>query len=470
MGASTKSLKILIADTDSQWLEQAKAYFENLDYEVHTTNNGKKTQLLMYQHKFFLVVLNLELTNHPGLQVLRFIRSNHMGVKVILTMNDGKFQEENDLEKDTLAKQGIVDFLVKPVALNNLNDLIESKQDYSSIFNRESKSTELKAEEEVQGEDGNYTSVRINDFVSGKCIQFDVYVKIAPKKYVKILHSGDSFSKERIDKYKNEKKIEYLYFHNDDRKKFMRMVNYVAEQSAENDKVSTNVKIKLVKSVAEKFAMEAYTNGVASQVVEQGKQLMDTVYTVINGNNDMHILLRNYEDFDPSTYNHSFLVCLFSCMIVKQFEWQSKIVNETVGMAALLHDIGKTKLPLEIIPLRPHEMNPEQIIKYQEHPMLGVEILRQNPYVPSSVRQIVYQHHEIMDGSGFPNGHRGHKILTLSKIIALADEFVHLMEDEKIKPPVALKKMLNNTTITTRHHSSILENFIKIFVDPKGEG
>lgn len=468
--ATNNKLKLLLADTNNQWLEEAKAFFEPFDYEVHITNNGKKAQLLLYQHKFFLVVLNLEITNHPGLQVLRFIRSNHMGVKVIILMNDAKFQEENDLEKDTLAKQGIVDFLIHPINLKDLGDLVESKQDYSTIFNREAKKDGPSAEIEVQDEDTNYTSVKINDFVSGKCIQFNVYVKIGPKKYVKILHAGDSFSKERIDKYKNEKKVEYLYFHNDDRKKFMRMVNYVAEQSIDNSKVSTAVKVKLVKNVAEKFAQEAFTNGIASQVVEQGKQLMDNVYNMMQSNNDLHVLLRNYEDFDPGAYNHSFLVCLFSCMVVKQFEWQSKIVNETVGMAALLHDIGKTKLPLEIMHLRPHEMSPEQLVQYKEHPLLGVDILRQNPHVPSSVRQIIYQHHEIMDGSGFPNGHRGHKILTLSKILALCDEFVHLMEDEKIKPPAALKKMLNSTNITTRHHSSILENFIKIFVDPNPTG
>jgi len=159
-------------------------------------------------------------------------------------------------------------------------------------------------------------------------------------------------------------------------------------------------------------------------------------------------------------------VALFSSMVVQQFDWKSKVIQETISMAGFLHDIGKTKLPKEVAALRPEEMNPEQLALYQMHPQLGVEILSGNRLINPFVLQIVEQHHERSDGTGFPKGLKDYKILTLAKILAAVDYFCHLVKDQKSTPIGALKLMLGDKKLFPKFNPVVLENFLNVFIDP----
>ncbi|MAE57908.1 MAG: hypothetical protein CME69_03445, partial [Halobacteriovorax sp.] len=132
----------------------------------------------------------------------------------------------------------------------------------------------------------------------------------------------------------------------------------------------------------------------------------------------------------------------------------------------LFHDVGKMKLPPEIAKMRPVDMDDEQLALYHQHPEFGVEIVDNQRQISNSVKQIIMQHHESYNGTGFPLGIKSSKILTLANIVACADDFVHIMIDEKVSPVDALKKMLTNRDQVARYNSMIVENFIKVFTDP----
>ena len=136
-------------------------------------------------------------------------------------------------------------------------------------------------------------------------------------------------------------------------------------------------------------------------------------------------------------------------------------------MACMFHDIGKTLLPKEFIGLRTKDMSPEQLEMYKKHPELGYQILENNRGLNNSVKQIILQHHEAFDGTGYPFQKKGNKILTLANIVCLADDFVHIMMDHKIQPTEALRKILVNKEGVKRYYSVLIEKFIKVFVDPE---
>src|SRR5690606_8446559 len=81
----------------------------------------------------------------------------------------------------------------------------------------------------------DFTKVEIDKFYSSKKVLFDVYVKLSENHFVKILHAGDDFSNSRIEKYK-EKKVEYLYFHKSDRRKYVMFVNQLAGKIVQSEK------------------------------------------------------------------------------------------------------------------------------------------------------------------------------------------------------------------------------------------
>jgi putative nucleotidyltransferase with HDIG domain len=90
-----------------------------------------------------------------------------------------------------------------------------------------------------------------------------------------------------------------------------------------------------------------------------------------------------------------------------------------VEMAAVVHDIGKLSVPAEIL-TRPAALTPLEFAFIREHSQNGFEILKDIPF-PWPVAQIVLEHHERMDGSGYPAGLSGADILPLARLLAVAD-------------------------------------------------
>lgn len=459
------ALKVLLVDPDEDWLQTASNFFKEQMYEVKAVNNGKDAQLSLYNDKYFAVILNYSVKNHAGAQVLRFIRTNHPSQKVILVFENEDVMggREND---EKYKKMGASEVVVKPFEVTHLADLLEGHQSLGDLVSSLPKKKGVSDEVEVSEQDDDFTGVRIDEFYSSQAVLFDVFVKLGSGRYVKILHAGDSFSKERIDKYKVDKGVEFLYFHKKDRRKYIQFNNFIAKKLINTKNISGKTRINQLKNVADKYLEEVYTQGMKPQVIEQGKEVVNNVFTFVEQQEDLHKLLKDFEAFDPKLYEHSFMVSIFATSIIKQFEWQSQITIEATALACLFHDIGKMKLPKELLELRPIEMDDEQLELYRQHPEFGVELVENNRMISNSIKQIILQHHEAYNGTGYPYGIKSSKILTLANIVCLADDFVHIMIDEDLSPTLALKKMLTNQEQVAKYNSMIVENFIKVFVDP----
>lgn len=460
------ALKLLIVDPDEAWANQAKKYFTDQQYEVTGVVNGKEAQLSLYNNSFFAIIINWATENHSCMQVLKFIKTSSTNQRVIVVVNDKKLFEEAQMTEDKLQKLGVAEVAFKPFEMGLLKELLEGHQSLSDLMTSVPKREGISDETEVALTDENFSKIKIEEFYSSQAVLFDIYIKLSDNKYLKILHTGDTFSKERLDKYKNEKKVEALYFHNSDRRKFIQYNNFLTKKLIDNQNVPAYNKVNILKNVTEKFIEEAFTVGVKPQVIDQGREVCENVYQLVESQPDLYSVLRSYQNFDPTAYSHAFLVTLYSTAIIKQFEWQSKATIETCAMACMFHDIGKTLLPKEFINLSQRDMTPEQLEQYKKHPELGFQILENNRGLNNNIKQIILQHHEAFDGTGFPFGKKGSKVLTLANIVCLADDFVHIMIDDKLQPTEALRKILTDKVGVKRYNSILIEKFIKVFVDP----
>ena len=124
------------------------------------------------------------------------------------------------------------------------------------------------------------------------------------------------------------------------------------------------------------------------------------------------------ETRDPYTAGHQQRVASLSVAIAQEMGMDP---DRTQGLrlAALVHDLGKIQVPSEIL-VKPGRLNEFEWKMLQEHPSVGVEILRPVGY-PWPVAQAVLQHHERLDGSGYPQGLKGDQISTEARIIGVAD-------------------------------------------------
>jgi PAS domain S-box-containing protein/putative nucleotidyltransferase with HDIG domain len=141
-------------------------------------------------------------------------------------------------------------------------------------------------------------------------------------------------------------------------------------------------------------------------------QLRETFIATVNA------LASTVEMKDPYTAGHQRWVTRLACAIAKEMNLSEEQI-EGIRMAGLIHDIGKINIPAEIL-TKPGHLSEIQYNMVKIHPQVGCDILKEIKF-PWPVAEIVQQHHERMDGSGYPQGFSGTEILLEARILAVAD-------------------------------------------------
>jgi putative nucleotidyltransferase with HDIG domain len=148
------------------------------------------------------------------------------------------------------------------------------------------------------------------------------------------------------------------------------------------------------------------------------------------------IVGRIVEARDPYTQGHENRVAELATMIAIEMGLPDDEV-EGIEVAGLLHDIGKMGVPAEILS-KPGGLSKEQYALVQCHPTDGHEILRGIDF-PWPVAEAVLQHHERMDGSGYPQGLHGDEISTMSRILAVADVVEAITSHRPYRPALGIE-------------------------------
>jgi HD-GYP domain-containing protein (c-di-GMP phosphodiesterase class II) len=136
---------------------------------------------------------------------------------------------------------------------------------------------------------------------------------------------------------------------------------------------------------------------------------------------------------DPYTAGHESRVADIAVAIGKEMSWPEERLHG-LYVAAQVHDIGKISIPAEIL-TKPTALTAGELGLIHEHPETGYTILKDIPF-SWPVAEIVRQHHERLDGSGYPLGLKGDAILPEAKVLAVAD-FVEAMGSHRPYRPAA---------------------------------
>ncbi|MFZ6687729.1 HD domain-containing phosphohydrolase [Undibacterium sp. SXout11W] len=151
-------------------------------------------------------------------------------------------------------------------------------------------------------------------------------------------------------------------------------------------------------------------------------------------------MAKTMENRDPYTAGHQDRVSIIACAIGQQLGL-SEAQLKSIQMAALVHDIGKIAVPIEIL-TKPKSLNDAEFSLIKEHPLTGYNILKDVPF-PWPVAEIVYQHHEKIDGSGYPRGLRGDQILLEARVLAVADIVEAMASYRPYRPALGIDIALN---------------------------
>ena len=192
------------------------------------------------------------------------------------------------------------------------------------------------------------------------------------------------------------------------------------------------------------FAM--FSNARMGKVVDTSfcAGLVDDIVRSVERHPGALISLSRLKAEDDYTYMHSVAVCALMVALAKAMKLTVAEVGEA-GLGGLLHDIGKAKIPLQILN-KPSSLNDDEFATVKRHPEHGFEALL-NGGVSDRVRQVCLHHHERMDGGGYPHGQSGEAISPMARMAAVCDVYDAVTSNRPYKrgwdPADALAKMIS---------------------------
>jgi putative nucleotidyltransferase with HDIG domain len=187
-------------------------------------------------------------------------------------------------------------------------------------------------------------------------------------------------------------------------------------------------------SIAAMFS--AAMNGTAVDIADAraaGGKIASSVAE--NGLSDWLSTVRRHHE---GTYQH----CLLVTGVAVDFGLSLGLRNadmERMYSAAMFHDIGKAKIPLAILD-KPGKLDDHERTLIQSHPVAGFDILRGNPGISPEILDGVRHHHELLDGSGYPDGLCAQSITDIVRILTISDIFAALIEHRTYKPTMPREK------------------------------
>ena len=144
------------------------------------------------------------------------------------------------------------------------------------------------------------------------------------------------------------------------------------------------------------------------------------------------ISLARLKTADDYTYMHSVAVCALMVALSRQLGLDAELTRE-LGMAGLLHDMGKALIPTEVLN-KPGKLTDEEFAMIKRHPAEGHRLLVEGATVGDIPLDVALHHHERWDGSGYPHGLARKSIPESARIVALADVYDALVHARVYKP------------------------------------
>ena len=207
----------------------------------------------------------------------------------------------------------------------------------------------------------------------------------------------------------------------------------------EEMEVAKETLAKAKKATMEMFEDARMGKSIAVQDVEP---LVDDISQSVMRNSSAMISLTRIKTTDDYTYMHSVAVCALMIALGKQLNYQGDL--HTLGMAGLLHDVGKMAIPPEVLH-KPGKLTDEEFEIIKAHPRRGWEILKEAGGVDDIALDVCLHHHERVDGNGYPDKISGDDLSMVARMGAVCDVYDAITSERCYKhgwdPADALKKM-----------------------------
>lgn len=161
------------------------------------------------------------------------------------------------------------------------------------------------------------------------------------------------------------------------------------------------------------------------------EEAVEMIIEELQGNSSTVYNLSTIRNVDNYTYEHSVNVAVLAIILGSSIHMSFRDLK-TLGTGAILHDLGKAFIP-EVI-TKPDRLTPQEMEVMKTHTWLGYNHLRNSTEISLLAAHVALQHHEKLDGSGYPRGLRGNEILDYARVVAVADVYDAVSTDRVYRP------------------------------------
>jgi len=359
--------------------------------------------------------------------------------------NKGTIFPEN--AGDYLKKRGIRDIFILSKDLETYEDYLRNGYLNDSNLNK----INLVSEKDYRYFKVQFHQINSSVFIPGTEIYFNLY--LFEKTRIKILVKASKTEPYKIQEEALINTGEILINKND--------LIYYQEylDSVSNIQSDDSIKARIVKETSKIVVRELFDNPRSGEILTKTFDSVNKIINCIIYNNETLYDLLNIKNHDYYTYTHSVNVSVLAiglgiAMGLKKHE------IDTLGFGAILHDIGKSLIPSEILNKR-ERLSDEEYMIMQTHVNKGEDILNCHRNIPEEAFIPVSQHHEKLSGKGYPRGLNGDKISLTGRITAIVDCYDALTTQRpyrKALTPFEALKIIEKES--ENYDYNILKNFI----------
>jgi response regulator RpfG family c-di-GMP phosphodiesterase len=416
--------RVLIVD-DSDEIRELLAFIleSNMDVEVSQENSGQKAITHLRNDKNFqLILTDLNMPNGSGIDLFNFLKHEQMTIPLVFITSDNL-----DFHPG-LKGAGEIGQVPKPFTddqlLNKIKELILPAP--------------LGAEPIPVTQ---YIPVRLNLLSRVHDIRTPLYVKINDHKYVRVTHEQFNFDDETFKKYEG-KHVTHLYierlqiqdFISEYKKKALSDLAWEeAGQKADTAHIKLNT--ELLRELANQL-------GWSEEIIDLAQSHAQKALVVAASNPDLHHVLQQFHRIEHYGYaDHCTLLLLVSSGLAFKMGIADELTLRRLKFASLFHDMSlsheqynnKPKLHKAIAK---RQANTKDIKDVLSHSTRAAELCRNWNFCPAVVDTIIFQHHELADGSGFPMGKKANELHPLSCLFIISEDFVHYFIEYLAKPDI----------------------------------
>jgi HD-GYP domain-containing protein (c-di-GMP phosphodiesterase class II) len=217
-------------------------------------------------------------------------------------------------------------------------------------------------------------------------------------------------------------------------------VSAAVQRQIEKNIVPDRAKVNLTESVKARVAegiQYLYNDTASENFTTTTRSITDDLMRAISDNDAVAVDISALKVSDEYTFKHSVDVATMSMIVGRKHGLSDEEVYE-IGISGLLHDVGKSKIPNEILN-KATRLTDEEFAMMKQHSIFGYSILKEKNDLSNSIKLGVLQHHEKMNSKGYPMGVAADKINLFARIISVADIYDALVTERPYKKPFSAR-------------------------------